>query len=286
VVDAHGRVFGHPGLHIADGSVMPGPVGANPSLTIAAMADRFADRILTEPRGLSVSVPRTPATVEAAAPAPHPPSPSAGAVRLAFTEEMKGFIAFGERDFAAGFHDGQRAGNGFMFHLTITAEDIERFIADPEHLARAEGWIDCDELGGRLEVSRGDFNLFVDEAGPGIRRMLYRLEFADGEEHPLTMTGYKQVGHESALHLWPQTTTLYTRVLGGHVPAGTQDAADVLASGVIHILPLDFARQMTTFRVHPADRVDALAKFGALFAGELWDVYKPGAGAREPAAAR
>lgn len=42
VVDSHGEVFGHPGLFVADGSVMPGPVGANPSLTIAALADRFA----------------------------------------------------------------------------------------------------------------------------------------------------------------------------------------------------------------------------------------------------
>ncbi len=46
VVDASGNVFGYPGLYVADGSVMPGPVGANPSLTIAALADRFADRIL------------------------------------------------------------------------------------------------------------------------------------------------------------------------------------------------------------------------------------------------
>jgi cholesterol oxidase len=46
VVDSYGEVFGCPGLHIADGSVMPGPVGANPSLTIAALADRFADRLV------------------------------------------------------------------------------------------------------------------------------------------------------------------------------------------------------------------------------------------------
>jgi cholesterol oxidase len=46
VVDAYGNVFGHPGLHIADGSVMPGPTGPNPSFTIAALADRFADQIL------------------------------------------------------------------------------------------------------------------------------------------------------------------------------------------------------------------------------------------------
>jgi cholesterol oxidase len=42
VVDAHGRVFGADGLHVADGSIMPGPIGANPSLTIAAMAERIA----------------------------------------------------------------------------------------------------------------------------------------------------------------------------------------------------------------------------------------------------
>ncbi|HEX5781233.1 MAG TPA: GMC family oxidoreductase [Solirubrobacteraceae bacterium] len=46
VVDPYGNVFGYPGLYVADGSVMPGPVGPNPSFTIAALADRFADRIL------------------------------------------------------------------------------------------------------------------------------------------------------------------------------------------------------------------------------------------------
>lgn len=46
VVDSYGEAFNYPGLYIADGSVMPGPVGPNPSLTIAALADRFADRII------------------------------------------------------------------------------------------------------------------------------------------------------------------------------------------------------------------------------------------------
>jgi cholesterol oxidase len=46
VCDAHGEVFGLPGLYIADGAAMPGPVGANPSLTIAAMADRMCTRLL------------------------------------------------------------------------------------------------------------------------------------------------------------------------------------------------------------------------------------------------
>jgi len=46
VVNSYGEVFGHPGLLVADGSVMPGPVGPNPSLTIAALSDRFAEHQL------------------------------------------------------------------------------------------------------------------------------------------------------------------------------------------------------------------------------------------------
>jgi cholesterol oxidase len=48
VVDEYGRVFGYPGLVIADGSVMPGPVGPNPSNTISALAHRFAERTIQE----------------------------------------------------------------------------------------------------------------------------------------------------------------------------------------------------------------------------------------------
>ncbi|MEU0847053.1 GMC oxidoreductase [Streptomyces flaveolus] len=48
VCDPFGEVFGHPGLYVVDGSAMPGPVGANPSLTIAAFADRAARRMLEQ----------------------------------------------------------------------------------------------------------------------------------------------------------------------------------------------------------------------------------------------
>ncbi|HET9392222.1 MAG TPA: GMC family oxidoreductase [Candidatus Rubrimentiphilum sp.] len=49
VVDSYGRVFNYPGLYVADGSIMPGPVGANPSFTIAALSDRIADAVLNDP---------------------------------------------------------------------------------------------------------------------------------------------------------------------------------------------------------------------------------------------
>ena len=48
VVNSYGEVFEYPGLYVVDGSVMPGPVGPNPSLTIAAISDRAADRIIDQ----------------------------------------------------------------------------------------------------------------------------------------------------------------------------------------------------------------------------------------------
>lgn len=50
VVDMNGEVFGYPGLYVADGSAMPGPVGPNPSLTIAAIADRSAEHLIKQQR--------------------------------------------------------------------------------------------------------------------------------------------------------------------------------------------------------------------------------------------
>lgn len=42
VIDINHQVFGYPGLYVVDGSAIPANVGVNPSLTIAALAERFA----------------------------------------------------------------------------------------------------------------------------------------------------------------------------------------------------------------------------------------------------
>jgi cholesterol oxidase len=46
---------------VADGSVMPGTVGPNPSLTIAAVAERIAQGILEEPRDAPLAAVEAPA---------------------------------------------------------------------------------------------------------------------------------------------------------------------------------------------------------------------------------
>jgi cholesterol oxidase len=46
VVDQYGRSFECEGLYVLDGSILPGPVGPNPALTIAAVTDRAVERTM------------------------------------------------------------------------------------------------------------------------------------------------------------------------------------------------------------------------------------------------
>ena len=172
-----------------------------------------------------------------------------------------------------------------MFRLTIATDDVYAFLADRTHLAVAQGYVQSDALGGRRTVETGAFNLFVDE-GPRIRHMLYRLYFSDGTGRPLTLAGFKDVEPGPITRVWPETSTLYVRVLAGHVPVsdGGAGATDgLVGSGMLRIRTLDFAWQLTTFRVHGPDRIGELRAFDAfarLFVGELWQVFDPRRGTR------
>lgn len=199
---------------------------------------------------------------------------------IQFTERMTGAFGFGETDYLAGYRAGQKAGNHMFFRLTIATDDVDAFVANPEHRAVARGYVGCEPLGGRLAVQQGLFDLFVDE-GPAVRHMLYRLYFADGTGRPLTLAGFKDVRPGPLTAVWPETSTLYTRILNGHVPvadggSGTTDG--IVGSGILHIRPSDFAWQLTTFRVHGptwSGRFRALDAFGQLFMTELWQIFNP-----------
>lgn len=54
VVDDTGRVHGHEGLVVVGSSIIPTSLGVNPSLTIAAVAERCADRLVASARELGL----------------------------------------------------------------------------------------------------------------------------------------------------------------------------------------------------------------------------------------
>lgn len=264
VVDSWCESFGHPGLFVVDGSAVPGPVGPNPSLTIAALADRAVEHLLEQPRH------RRTAGEVAASEAVAPPPPLAGS-STRFTEQMKGFVTLGETDPVRGWEQGRLLSQRFMFELTITVPDVERFIASDDREGVAEGYVDCDLLGGQLPVKRGWFNLFVATDGADTREMRYRLWFSDLSGTPLTMYGFKVVRNDPGFDLWSDTSTLYITLLQGHIPPGEE--GEVVGAGVLRILPQDFAKQLTTFRGSGQGPLKAVAGFGAFFVKSLKDVY-------------
>jgi cholesterol oxidase len=192
---------------------------------------------------------------------------------LEFTEKMKGRVTFGVEDPRAGGGRG-RSSAALMFRLTIEVLDVDRFVVDPRLEASARGYVRCDALGGQLPVERGVFNLFVPGDAPGERRMHYRLQFHDGAGHPVTLVGVKEVRNDPGLDLWSDTTTLYVRLLRGHVGATEDRDAPGVAAGILRIGIYDFLWQLTTFRAR-GPHVRALTSFVRLFLGNLWQVYAP-----------
>ena len=282
VVDQWGKVFGCDDLWVLDGSVMPGPTGPNPSLTIAAFADRAIEHQLETPRPRRTRAPKRSPRPERTLPmdAAAPADPNATTVR--FTEQMKGFVKLDASDPRDAYEDARILDEKFMFELTIETSDIDRFVSDPAHAGSASGFVDADIFGGPVPVQRGWFNLFVQPGNNSERRMIYRLWLTLDSGAPFTVLGFKDVHDDPGFDLWDDTTTLYVQLLTGHVPPPESGElgelnpvgdAGVAGAGVLRIKPLDFAKQMTTFRTTGPGGAAAVTAFGRLFLGQLWDTY-------------
>jgi len=227
----------------------------------------------------------TPATIPSAtgnsapASATRPVSPPAQRPgrSVTFREAMRGFFMPGEGDPVRGEQRGRAAGNRLSVTLTISTNDLDRFLHQPEHLGSAEGWLTCPLLSGSRMRTLGTFALLVNERDrgitvPGRKRFLYELEFTDRHGASYRLSGEKRVFAGRGLTVWPDTTTLYVRLdtnaSGSWTPYG---------AGVIHVLLLDFLVELTTFRAHGTrgvrEFVSAIARYGAFFAGQLSDVY-------------
>jgi predicted acylesterase/phospholipase RssA len=218
------------------------------------------------------NIPLTPGPVVQQAPAPATTS-------VQFTEEMRGFVAKGvtadtKPDYEQAASRGQEANTPLMIHLDIKVDDIDRFVTSPAHETRASGYVDSPLYGGQRPVTDGVVNLLVDAGDPTRKQMKYRLFFTSADGHDYTLSGFKDISGSTPADAWPETTTLYTRILTGQVGDGASGTVD--ASGVIVIRLEDFLfHQLFSFRVDGpvADRAQAMARFGAMFFGKLWDVY-------------
>jgi choline dehydrogenase-like flavoprotein len=69
VVDDGGAVYGYEGLYCIDGSIVPTSLGVNPSLTISALCERCAERLVD--RGADFGLPAKPAGFRPTVPPEH-----------------------------------------------------------------------------------------------------------------------------------------------------------------------------------------------------------------------
>ena len=186
---------------------------------------------------------------------------------LRFTQKLKGYVGFGASDPRSGFDAGRAAGTLVEATLNVHIDDVDRFITMPEHEATTAGFIVCERLGGKREIARGTFNLFADDGDPTHRRIVHHIEFEDGDGRALTLRAAADVHDEPGFDAWSDTTTLFTTIAAGD---------DALAAGILRLGMIDFLEQLTTLRTEGpslADRAAAVARFGLMYLGKLWDVY-------------
>ena len=284
VVDAFGEVFEYPGLYVLDGSILPGATGANPSHTIAAVAERNIEaairKIRDDPQWRAPefeSALRNPVREpldDAIVPEGGTALPTTAPIVLSFTETLSGFVSFGEApDYSVAEQKGHQAGTGASTTLTITTPSFASFLIDKRLTASARGVVKVAGITGAqgAEVRNGVFNLFVaDRDGDYYRRrMLYHLPFRGADGKMYLLDGFKDVRNHGGFDLWRATTTLYTTIRSAE--------GDVVARGIIRISLPAFLKQLTTFRVAGTRNLlrksTALARFFGRFTGTLVDVF-------------
>ena len=285
VTDANGEVHGYPGLYVLDGAILPSATGVNPSHTIAAVAERNIEaairKLKKDPSWRAPERAKAQPIIDpldrVTIPGEGTMAPNASTIGLSFTETMKGFIDKGHHpadDYVNADRAGQKANTTVDFTLTITFPDLDASIANKEHGGIAKGIVHAAGFTATAgsPVTNGVFNLFVDTAQSNMRLMLYALPFIGADGQPYLLDGFKEVKDHGHFDVWGATSTLYTAIREGHERSGA-----ILATGIMHIQIMDFMHQLGTFQVSgtndPAKKADALARFGHMFMGTLWEVF-------------
>ena len=108
--------------------------------------------------------------------------------------------------------------------------------------------------------------------------MRYRLFLRDPAGRPLTLYGFKVLEDDPNYDSWHDVTTLFVRLLAGHVLKGEGRPDQVVATGVLRISALGFLRQLTH-----VPRESVAARFQVFFMRGLCARLRRAPGARQPA---
>lgn len=166
----------------------------------------------------------------------------------------------GVTDPLLGERDGRTAQSRLTFDATVSVDDVHAFARTRDHAATLTGSVTFAPLAGTT-TKPGQVRLFAPNPAEAGKVIAYDLPFTH-EGRDYFLAGRKSVGGGAPWRMWPETTTLHTRV---HLGADGQGA--VVAAGVLHISALGLLHTLTTFRGA------GVAGYGRFFAAELWDSY-------------
>lgn len=200
-------------------------------------------------------------------------------ISFQFSEAMKGFVQLGQAtEYEKAYRQGSKSNTTCAFSLTIEIPDIDKFARDPNGEANATGFVDCPALGGRYKIEKGTINLLIDvvHRRHTIKDMRYRLQFRAAKGRALTLSGVKFVDDDGIIHMWRDTTKLFTKLFEGNVERGDEDKAKVVACGILRLGLWDVTKLVLSFRSNPPtvpSWLHASTRFMLFFMKGLWQVY-------------
>ena len=280
VVDEFGNVFGYPGLHVVDGSIIPRALGVNPSHTIAALAERAVEHTIREIlRDNSWEAPQMPAAnkaktasadpIVAALPKTQTAKPEvADEVSITFSELLRG-------DNFSGL------GTLAELDVNITTPLLDEFLIDPEHRCTMEGKFRADWLTNvsGAEIKNGVFKLFVPSKAEQFyaREMRYQFNFVGADGHTYSFVGIKDLRDpkpNSGIDDWRKDAWKSLTTLNAVITGDTHQEI----KGTLVLSWDQLLKQLSTFQVRGVRKpgfgsARQLERFGRLFFGTAFDLY-------------
>ena len=267
VVDHRGRVFRgrsgsdtYSGLYIADGSIVPLPLGVNPSLTISALAERICTLMIDDHDWIgSTATPRRTHVPS------HPRQPG-----LRFHERSRGSCSILRPETAA--RGAPATPSSLDLVLTVETDDLRRLIRHPELPIGLYGTARVPALSSRrLNIAAGTFTMFEPSAtDAGTTFIRYRVPLTSEDGQRFRLEAEKVLTAGSFRNLWRALTNM-------HVVVFDADGAE-LGSGTLRLSPPDIVVQLCTFRAPGAPRVrnavGGLTRLAVMFVSRLAEVTR------------